>query len=151
MGTGCKGKVNVLMVSFKTSCLWTMSVALRVKVLQIESECSQFNPTRHSTVIWLSHSQIWSSHYQKESPTTSMLSLHFLRFWPKGHQETCNDLTLLWGSHWHQVKTVSMQRLISSEAEPSIMAKSWSWGGQIAVKKDPGNYRQKEKEGMRKI
>ena len=48
-------------------------------------------------------------------------------------------------------RLVSMQRLIVSEAYPSIMAKSWLWGSQITVKTYQDNYQQKEKEGMREI
>ena len=44
-----------------------------------------------------------------------------------------------------------MQRLIVSEAYPSIMAKRWLWGSQITVKTYQDNYQQKEKEGMREI
>ena len=46
-------------------------MALRVKVLQIKSECSQFKP--NYTLSYLAAPQATLSHYQTGSPTTSML------------------------------------------------------------------------------
>ena len=46
-----------------------MSVALRVKVLQIESECSRFKPNQ-ALSCYLAASQPTLSHYQKGIPTT---------------------------------------------------------------------------------
>ena len=48
------------------------SVAFRVKVLQIESKCSWFKP-HYALSCYLTVLQPTLSHYQKGSPTTSML------------------------------------------------------------------------------
>ena len=48
------------------------SVALKVKVLQIESECFRFK-THKAISCYLAVPQPTLTHYQKDSPTTSML------------------------------------------------------------------------------
>ena len=48
------------------------SVALRVKVLQIESQCCRFKPY-YALNCYLAVPQPTLSHYQMDSPTTSML------------------------------------------------------------------------------
>ena len=105
--------INVSYLYQMTKFYYFGSVALRVKVLQIESECFRFKP--HQVLsCYLAVPQPTLSHYQQDIPTTSMLITELSKILTWGHQEACNNPTLPLGSRWDQVKAVSMQRLISS-------------------------------------
>ena len=64
--------INVSYLYQMTKFYYFGSVALRVKVLQIESECFRFKP--HQVLsCYLAVPQPPLSHYQQDIPTTSML------------------------------------------------------------------------------